>query len=256
MVAFFTHLGIVVVCVLLARVFPYRPPAEMADAPPMAELARRYHFWYMINGVLSLVFAVLGILLWFFVLEFLQARALAQLPPSRFVLHPTSAFFFLPSGFLGLFTAMVVVDAILVRGLRERYHEYKHFEHLSNKISRRATNVIVFSILGLSTLASVLLLDTYTCFRDDRLVQNTFFGFGEEEHSYGQIRELRENASFRAPSGADVRRLTFQIVFADGYTFSSRSALIDEDPKKLRLIWAFVSTRCGQPVTVYEREPE
>ena len=222
----------------LARRFPYKankcPKGKM---PSFAELQTRYAKWEA-GALLPLFISVFGIgylinlgLFW------ISRHFVTATANDRFLLLPETAFFWLPALFLGIFGAVVPIDLLYRVLLRERYAEYTYYVNMKHgydgwdAIKRMASFFIplcaVFTILG---------VDCYARFTDDRMITNRFFGLGETIHSYQQITRIKQVQSYKAPNGNIVASPYYVVYFSDGSYWSTFNQLYkvteDKDSKE------------------------
>ncbi len=248
-------IGVPVLCLVLAWLRPYR--SQQFSQVPFAELQRRYGAWQASTAIPIAVFTVLLVYYWYGLFKFLHTLAVNRLPPTQFLLVPDHMYWFLLAFLLGMISAVLPVHSIYSFLLGDRYGEFTHYGNLAVGFDAwwliRRLSIGILLVVGIGTIAG---LDCYTAFTNDRLVNNPFLSFGEEDHRYCDIKEIRSIRTFRAPSGDRVVRPYFQIAFTDGSTWSSKDGLHEPNPATDRAILAFLSQRCGRPVTDYEIAPD
>lgn len=238
----------------LAKVFPYRAPAGLSG--DLAALSQRYRWWQSVAAILDCAFAALCVFLWFQFFLLLQSVFQGRMPVSLFLMHPDGFLFLLPALFLGLVSAAIPAHFALACLLRGRYREYTHYQNL--RVGFDAWKVLRW--FGLATIllflpVGVLGLFCHTRFTQESLVNHPFFSLSEHEHPYAAVEEIRLIASFKAPSGDIVVRPYYEIVFQDGFIWSTRDELHQMEMPEIAAIIDFVSKRSGKPVTAYRIAP-
>lgn len=235
---------------LLARVlWPYREVSKTPTGLPAAELSKRYAKWELAAVVPILIFSAVLAFLWSRLFLLLQRFATGSQESAVFYLAPIESFWLLIGGVLGIVTCAVPMHFLYGWLLGERYAEYLHYTNLHHGFDGWRTFRWLALILTVASVSAIVLaFDCYTSFTDHSLVANPFFSFGAEEHAYVDIAEIRYVATFTAPNGNVIHHPFHEIVFRDGFVWSSRGGMRDPDSELDERIVTYVSRMSGKPV--------
>ncbi|MGC3968431.1 MAG: hypothetical protein QM775_13955 [Pirellulales bacterium] len=249
--------GVGIFMALMAKFVPYRPNPGQVSRLSLEELAKQYRKWELAALFPFFIFATLSTLLWWLLLRNLGGLVLSGLPESKFLLATPDAAWFLPAIFLGIVTAALPMHLLYSRLLGERYAEYNHYTNLRTGFDGfRIFRWMAIILVPLCLLAALIGLDWYTRVLDDRLIDNSPLSIGETEHRYADIAEIRAVATFRAPNGNIVQKPYFQVVFNDGFTWSTRNILNSWNADENREMIEFISRQADKPITAYLLAPE
>ncbi|MDH5631526.1 MAG: hypothetical protein OEZ10_00880 [Gammaproteobacteria bacterium] len=243
----------VVVPVVLRHVMKAVPISEDPDDyPPYEELDQRWGNIYLAIGVAVIpAMALFGVISWY-VLAWLAHMALPD-PDSGIIVYRASDFMqMFPALFLGIM--LVAPVGIFLEKILLKPQALKEFIYYQKRRAggddRKALGRMAVFVVPLSLLFSVFLADTYTVFREDRIVDSGFFALGETEYRYENIttieRQLTVEKNTRTGKIKDSYFST-RIRFGDDgdwYNVDTRG-MLDSDPEKGGALLAFLEKKTG-----------
>src|SRR4029434_721871 len=112
--------AVIVVFSLLQRWAPYTTPSE-SNLPPYEELRRKFLKWEQIYLIPFFIFSALFAIAWERLLSFFARLSYASLGASVFLYTPSPDYWWLPSIFLGIITAVYPLTLLFMLFLGDAY---------------------------------------------------------------------------------------------------------------------------------------
>src|SRR5215813_1062710 len=166
--------AVIVVFSLLHRWAPYKPPSE-SNLPPYEELRRKFLKWEQIYLIPFFIFSALFAIAWERSLSFFAGLSYASLGDSVFLFTPSPDYWWLPSMFLGIITAMIPLTLLFKFLLGGDYDLYVVYGNLRVGFdSVRMVRLIAIIVGPVALVFSLLAMNCYTKFSEDGIAINRF----------------------------------------------------------------------------------
>ena len=222
------------------------------------QLKAEYEKWELLALPLFLLFAtIIGLALWqlFSLISDLQK---AHLGGGMFLVYDPSLGLLLPPIFLAIFLSAVPMHFLYLRLLGpERYAEYTEYGNQKAGInSWKVLRYMAYVLVPVCIMGVVLSLDSYLKVTESDIRLNSFFGIGEQEYSFKEVRQLKLVKSFQAPNGNIVRNPYLIFAFSDGNEINFHQTLFATDIDGQMEIARFLSDRSGVPIMVDDPFPQ
>jgi hypothetical protein len=242
---------------LIAKVMPYREePSALSDVP-LEELARRYAKWELFATLPLVLFTALFGFLYYYLFRSVRDALLPEVGPGQILLLPPPPVLMIPAGFLGLMSSAAPTHGLLSYLLNDRYAEYTHY--CNKKAGFDSWRVLRWMSVG-SVVTCLFtmppMFDWYVLCTDEGIDSNEYLSIGTRHHDFAALREVRRIAKFKAPNGKILDKPYFQLVFQDGYVWSSRDACVAPDLAGNEAVAQFAAKQGGKPITPYEFAPD
>jgi hypothetical protein len=231
---------------LLRRLFPYssRPPMPAEEMQDLAQRAKRIDWafvglFFFFTGACALAWTVL-------LLEVSRLRD--SMMPAHLLLvqlEPNWLIWACPGLFLGMISGgwLALLSLRLLLGPR-RFQQYSMASSTQAGFDGlRAFKWMSIVFVTGAAVWSVLSLDWYDRFEEDRVVINELWGLGETTYGYDQVTQIVETTHFVAPNGKLVERTRQFVIFADGRQWCHDSVLRDPGP-----LLDLLTRKAGKPV--------
>ena len=246
--------SVIVVFGLLRRWTPYKPPVD-AYLPPYEELIRKFLKWEQLSLLPLFIFSALLAIAWKRLLIFFAGLSYASLGDSVFLFTPSPDYWWLPSMFLGIITAIIPLTLLFKFLLGGDYDLYVVYGNLRVGFdSVRMVRLIAIIVGPVALVFSLLAMNCYTKFSEDGIAINRFLSVGEIRYSYSRISAIKSVRYFKAPNGDIKERPYFAIEFNDGENWTTGDGLRDPDPDLDRRLIEFVYGRSGKRPLEVEME--
>ena len=248
-------IGVPIVFALLRKVKSLR---HVPDATKdFGQLQKEYGKWEVAATCLFIFFATLiGFALWQSLVLLAELLA-SRLGHNVFLILQPGVALALPSIFLAIFLAGIPLHFLYLRLLGpERYAQY--IEYGNQKLGVNSWKLLrhmAYVIVPLCVIFTALTLDSYVRITESKIGINPFFGIGEKEYSFEDVRNLKLVKSFKAPNGNIVYRPYFVISFADGTEFNFHKTLFDTNIKEQERIAVFISHKSNRTIQVDDPYP-
>jgi hypothetical protein len=246
-----------IVIALIGKWMPYREkPADFSELP-LEELQRRYAKWELFATLPLIVFTTLFGVLFYFLFRTVRDALLPGVGPGQILLLPHPGVLALPAGFLGLMSSAMPTHWLLSYLLKDRYSEYTHY--CNKKVGFDSWRVLRWMTVGIVVICVVVMppmFDWYVLCTDQGIDSNDYFSIGTRHHDFASLREVRRIAKFKAPNGKILDKPYFQLVFQDGYLWSSRDMCVAPDLPGNEAVAQFAGKHGGKPITPYDFAPD
>jgi hypothetical protein len=227
---------------------------QLADGNAAGQLAipegyQRTHAWLMLLAFPVFLVLLLGVPVLLGAVAFVLSRA--RHPPALLLFDES----YLMAGgvgiWLGIFSFPLVMDRLtrLILGAR-RHQEYNQY-HM-NQWGRDLRPFFAWFFLIVTTMLTGLLIlgmDCYTRFEEERIVVNSFWGFGEVSYPYGRVRGIVYVSHTRNVFGTQLPRdaPVMTLVFDDGRQWTPEFGKGETEPMGGRIA-ELVASKTGLPI--------
>lgn len=216
-----TALTIPLVFWLLAWKYP--APQLRAEGASLEELWPKYRKWEFIALVayMALWFPVSAAIYWpLHVIVRWRAEAM-QDSANTFVFFVDGAALWIPSFFMALLLAGVLLTPAIKFLLKERYAEYERYAALrfgfdQNRVMK-GFGIVITSAFVVAVLA---LFDAYFVASETELRVNPLLGL-ERRYVYADVSEIMTAPALVAPNGNTVHRRVYLLRFNDGTSYTT-----------------------------------
>lgn len=242
-----------VVPVILRHIMKTVPISENPDDyPPYEELDKRWGRTYTVIGLSMIpVMLAFGAISWYVLVQ-LARMALPGADAGTIVYRASDFMQMFPALFLGIMlvapVAIYLEKIVLKPQVRKEFIYYQ--KRRAGGDDRKMLGRMALFVVPLSLLLSVFLADTYTVFREDRIVDSGFFTLGETGYRYEDITAIeRQFTVEKNPKTGKIKHSYFstRIRFADDsswYNVDTRG-MLDSDPEKSEALLAFLEKKTG-----------
>jgi hypothetical protein len=233
---------------LLQRLFPFE--ASEKDLERFPELEKRFKPYLAVELLPFFAFAGLCGYGWFLLLLAEQARHLARLGPSLFLIAPSAYAWGILALFLGMVSSAPLLRASSRLFLGARAHgDYVLYRNLRAGFDTwKVTWGLALLVAPAALALSYLGLDTYLRVTESEVAVNAFWSLGERRHPFSAVVAVKSASHFRAPSGGVVARQHYIVEFSDGTRWSTRDHLREVDPAEDAKLAAYFAARSGKEV--------
>jgi hypothetical protein len=245
------------VLTLLGRIPFFRLPTAPPGFPSRNELKKRYAKYQLAATLWALLSAAALTVGYYLLFGVLARRAHQGLSPGTFLLFPPAAFWALPALFLAIVSAAVPVSYLFRMILGDTgYAEFTRYGDLRYNLNSKRATVAMAVLFGSIVLAILpFALHYHARFSETDLTETPFFSFKERTHPYRDITAIRRVNSFKAPNGKVMRQPFYEILFGDGFVWSTSKSLHDLNLRDQQRLIDFVASRSGKRVELVDPYP-
>ncbi|SOD19804.1 hypothetical protein [Pedobacter xixiisoli] len=224
-----TEVAVILVFLLLANLFPYKPKQTFFGGN-FKVLQKEYAIWEALAIVPFFIF--MAAIIYSFGSFFLWMNSSPEKSEDLiFSIVPNLYMWFVPATFLAFAVIIFPMTAIYRLILRDRYDEYLHYTNLKHGFDGMRIYRPIAWIFGLASIVSLFLMSDYKIeITEKQIVLNDFLTTEKKSYAFRQIKNIYyvENTISK-----DQKKISpyphYYVKFIDGNYWNTMSSLNDDD---------------------------